>query len=272
MNLKVRYILIAACLTVTTSFLAFSSYAQSSRSEREIPVDDDPLVQPLPPGIRVRAFIHRPRVVEPSHLGTCTETIYPGDLVDWYDCAPWKLTSTGIKWKLSEATVPTGIPTSDARNAIKAAFAEWNDVMDPNHIINGGDGFFIDDGKTSVKTTKLDGTNAILWKRLREGVIGETYVWYDESNGVVIEVDTAFNNRHPWGILSDSSGECSPEDKYDLQNIATHEFGHWIGLDDVIGPVDLTMYLFGAGGELKKRTLGYGDSLGACTIYGTCPP
>ena len=68
---------------------------------------------------------------------------------------------------------------------------------------------------------------------------------------MVVEVDTAFNNRHPWGILSDDTGECSTVDKYDLQNIATHEFGHWIGLDDVFAAVDLTMYLFGAGGELK---------------------
>jgi len=262
MKFKFRHALLAACCAVTTSFLAFSSYAQSSRSEREIPIDDDPLLQPLPRGIRVRAFIHTPRVVEPSHLGTCTPTIPPGDQVDWFDCAPWRLPPGGITVKLSESTIPTNLDKLAARSAIQAAFETWNTAV--NQTLFGSL------ASTTVKSTKLDGTNAILWKRLREGVIGETYVWYDETSGTVIEVDTAFNNRHPWGILSDDAGECSTEDKYDLQNIATHEFGHWIGLDDVLAAVDLTMYLFGAGGELKKRSLGIGDALGACFIYNTC--
>jgi hypothetical protein len=41
--------------------------------------------------------------------------------------------------------------------------------------------------------------------------------------------------------------------------------------------IDLTLspyrlLLSPSGGELKKRTLGLGDALGACTIYNTCPP
>lgn len=268
MKLRFHDFLLAACCAVTMFCLAPLAYAQSSRLEREVPTDDDPLLHPLPPGIRVRAFIHTPRVIEPSHLGICTPTSVGGEQVDWYDCAPWLLPSTGIIWKLNEATVPTGITVSEARNAITGAFSTWSGVIDPSP----GLPHFIDGGRTSVKNTRLDGTSAILWKRLREGVVGETYVWYDTATNEVIEVDTAFNNRHPWGILPASTDGCSDPDVFDLPNIATHEFGHWIGLADVFAAVDLTMYLFAAGGEVKKRDLAYGDALGACTIYGTpCP-
>jgi hypothetical protein len=95
-----------------------------------------------------------------------------------------------------------------------------------------------------------------------------TYVWYYTATGEVAEVDTAFNSRYPWAIFS-SSGECqSSPDAYDVQDIATHEFGHWVGLDDLYDDADkdLTMYGFGAGGELKKRTLGTGDADGANAV------
>jgi hypothetical protein len=73
-----------------------------------------------------------------------------------------------------------------------------------------------------------------------------------------------FNKRYPWAVFP-SSPECqSSPDAYDLQNVATHEFGHWIGLDDLFDDSDrdLTMYGFGAGGEVKRRTLGTGDISG----------
>jgi hypothetical protein len=67
--------------------------------------------------------------------------------------------------------------------------------------------------------------------------------------------------------VNDSSlGPCSGDpESYDIQNVATHEFGHWIGLGDLYTSVnsELTMYGYGALGELKKSTLGNGDTLGA---------
>ena len=77
-------------------------------------------------------------------------------------------------------------------------------------------------------------------------------------------MDTLFNKRHPWAIF-ESSPECqSSPNAYDFQNIATHEFGHWIGLEDLYdnAHMDLTMYGFSAGGEVKKRTLESGDVIG----------
>ena len=54
----------------------------------------------------------------------------------------------------------------------------------------------------------------------------------------------------------------------DYQNIATHEFGHSLGLGH---PGDScteeTMYAYGSSGETKKRTLEAGDIAGVNELY-----
>jgi hypothetical protein len=250
--------LLSAWLAITMLFGEASFSLAQGQADAEATIEEDPLQQPLPPGIRVRAFIHRPRVLEPNHLGTCTPTA--DDTVADYGFAGWHLPASGITWKLNESTVPARVGASAARMAISDSFATWS-AADPQKI-------FIDGGKTAVKAAKLDGKNAILWKRLGASTIGVTYVWYKTTTHEVAEVDTVFNNRYRWRIFS-GTDDCSTEfDAYDLQNIATHEFGHWVGLDDLFNDAnkDLTMYGFGAGGELKKRSLGTGDIDGANAV------
>ena len=58
----------------------------------------------------------------------------------------------------------------------------------------------------------------------------------------------------------------------DLQNIATHELGHALGLADLYdttAPVpEQTMYGYASPGETKKRTLEDGDKAGITVLYG----
>ena len=254
--MKIRLSLVGLCCLILTLLAAPLSFSQSQR-QGNVTIEEDPLEDRLPPGIKVRAFIHRPRVVEPNHLGTCTQSTT--DSTE-YGLTGWHLPARIITWKLSESTIPAGINASDARTAINNSFTTWS-------VADQALGFF-DGGKTTVKTTRFDGTNAILWKRLSASTIGVTYVWYYTASGEVAEVDTAFNSRYPWRIFGGADGCSQQYDAYDLQNIATHEFGHWIGLEDLYDDAekDLTMYGFGAGGELKKRSLGTGDVNGVITI------
>jgi hypothetical protein len=73
----------------------------------------------------------------------------------------------------------------------------------------------------------------------------------------------------PWSINDPTLGDCGGDPaSYDVQNVATHEFGHWVGLGDIYDPNDseLTMYGYGALGELKKDTLATGDTIGINTV------
>ena len=58
---------------------------------------------------------------------------------------------------------------------------------------------------------------------------------------------------------------------YDVQNIATHEFGHFhAGLEDIDDPAasEITMFAFGARGEVKKRSLAVSDVNSFARAYG----
>lgn len=95
--------------------------------------------------------------------------------------------------------------------------------------------------------------------------IAVTTTWYYLSTGQAVESDARYNSVYPWG----TDGALGA---MDVQNIATHELGHTLGLDHPNGNPRaiscLTMYAYGAEGELAKRTLGDGDIFGIRALYG----
>jgi hypothetical protein len=240
------YFLIGFFALATLS-LAMSAVtgAQSRQADDD---DEDAIDDPLPSWVELRVFMHRPRVVKPNHLGTCVSSTNPK--ANHFDTAPWHL-SGPIVWSVNRSTVPRAVSGS-VDGVLNSSFDTWYS------------GLFSQGPDTRAKRARLDKVNAILWKKMGRSTIGATYVWYSTATGEVLEADTVFNKRYAWAIFP-SSPECqNSPDAYDLQNIATHEFGHWIGLDDLYDDADkdLTMFGFSAGGEVKKRTLGTGDISG----------
>jgi len=116
-------------------------------------------------------------------------------------------------------------------------------------------------GTTTSTAGKFDGYNVIAWGGYGAGVIAVTYIWYIGDQ--IIESDTRLNRVFKWSL----SGEAG---KMDMQNIVTHEFGHWCGLADLYSDADywLTMYGYASYGETWKRTLGLGDIDGLKAVYG----
>jgi len=112
------------------------------------------------------------------------------------------------------------------------------------------------DGKNEVEFANLGATDTIAY----------TIVWGifsgPPSQRELVEWDAVFNSDYPWSL----SGETG---KMDYQNIATHEFGHALGLghpDDSC--TEETMYRYAGYGETKKRTLEAGDITGIQKLYG----
>jgi len=108
-----------------------------------------------------------------------------------------------------------------------------------------------------------------------EGVIAVCIVWGyfrgPPSTRRIVEFDIMFNTDYTWGYAG-VTDEDNPYDLdiMDLQNIATHELGHSVGLGDLYDDVasEETMYGLSEYGETKKRTLYLGDIAGIQKLYG----
>ncbi|MEM3629581.1 MAG: hypothetical protein QXE06_09485 [Candidatus Bathyarchaeia archaeon] len=146
-----------------------------------------------------------------------------------------------------------GFSTSAVVAAITASANAWDNETSA--------AVFSYQGITTKSAGKRDNYNVVAWGLYRAGVIAVTYIWY--VGDTILETDTRLNTLYKWSL----TGEAG---KMDVQNIMTHEFGHWCGLDDLYNDKDywLTMYGYASYGETYKRTLGLGDILGLQTVYG----
>jgi len=117
-------------------------------------------------------------------------------------------------------------------------------------------------GTISRSAGKRDSYNVISFGKYQAGAIAVTYLWYNRYTFQIVETDTKLNTVYGWSLTGETR-------KMDVQNIMTHEFGHWCGLDDLYGDVDywLTMYGYGDYGETYKQTLGLGDINGLKAVY-----
>lgn len=111
-----------------------------------------------------------------------------------------------------------------------------------------------------------DGKNAICFGNYYSdpGIIAACTVWYNPATKAIVEFDITFETDFEWG---DAGSDTSV---MDLQNIATHELGHALGLADVYdtGCSDVTMYGYSVEGETEKRTLEGPDITGIQALYG----
>jgi hypothetical protein len=92
-----------------------------------------------------------------------------------------------------------------------------------------------------------------------------TIVWHSTSSGEIYDADLLVNERFsPYVICPD--GGCTQPNHIDLENVITHEAGHFFGLahSEVLAA---TMYARAPRGEVSKRTLETDDVLGFCAAY-----
>lgn len=143
-------------------------------------------------------------------------------------------------------------------------FAAVNDAAEAWDAVTA-DELFKYAGTTDKSWYEEDGQNTVSWvKFIPRDYIAVAVMWYDEDM-VIWEFDIVFNTFHNWGI------DPAKRDKaFDIKNIATHEFGHPVGLADLYNETysDLTMYGYSSKGEIKKYSLEEGDILGAVSLYG----
>ena len=200
---------------------------------------------------------------KPNHRTVVTQAVCTADNESSAIVGPagWHLKNGTTTYRVNYATVPPTIGVSVAKTVFANSFASWDSLVSSVDIVEGS--------PTTVKRVRYDRQNAVLFGRITSSAIGITYIWYYTATHEVAEVDTIYNSRFSWSYTPYNEAACGNSNSFDLQNIATHEKGHWFGLDDEYDAayVDNTMYGYGDLGELKKDTLTTGDKAGLSAIY-----
>lgn len=248
---KIKIGIIVLSLVMLAGLVLFSSGATAAK--------------PAPKEIDKVVFVHYPQPQGNAAYWAPAKAPAPTD-----DNTRYKY--TGIHWASSNIAVgylvnSSGGP-SGAENAVITAFQTWENESNSAMDFNSG-------GSTTSNGGILDEKNIVSWADISTqypGAIAVTIVWYYRGSKEIVEADTIMNLADPWAVntgITDPDTETGTTTAYDVQNIMTHEAGHWLMLGDLYQwkTQKLTMYGYGEMGELQKRTLGAGDELGIERIY-----
>jgi hypothetical protein len=97
------------------------------------------------------------------------------------------------------------------------------------------------------------------------GALAITVLTYDSETGEILDADIVLNGIHPF------SAEDGDARSFDLQNVLTHEIGHFLGLGEDTDDSGATMYAYSELGETDKRVLHEGDVARVAQLYGSAP-
>jgi hypothetical protein len=197
--------------------------------------------------------------------------------------APQLYSYSGYHWKSNAVSYwvnLTGnrIADTDALIGITASFQTWQDDPDSQIV-------FAFQGSTTsyvpgLNAASPDYQNVVGWAYLSDsypGAIAVTIVWATRGNKLIVDSDTVLNtdSYFAWTqaniTTAPDAALLPPTFGYDVdvQNIMTHESGHWLQLNDLYGSaaIEQTMYGYAGDRELKKRSLESGDLAGVKKVY-----
>lgn len=151
---------------------------------------------------------------------------------------------TGEKW----SSYPVSIDVTDLSfpsewiSSLANSMTTWNNTSSP---------FYFNSGSSGHKIITVN-----------RGINGVPAFASCNAGSILTDCDIEINSSYTWS----TSGESG---KYDVQNILTHELGHWLKLHDLYLSSDSEKTMYGSAytGETKKRTLDTDDINGINAIY-----
>lgn len=151
----------------------------------------------------------------------------------------------GYKWNSYPVSIDVSDPSfpSSWIGSLANSMSTWNAASSPFYFNSGASGH-------KVKCAN-NGNNGI-----------PAFTIVSHSGSRILDCDITFNTYYNWSTSGGSGA-------YDVQNVTTHELGHWLSLSDLYGGSDTekTMYGYVSTGETKKRSLDTDDLNGINAIY-----
>ena len=173
------------------------------------------------------------------------------------------------------------VADADALTGINKAFQTWTDV-DGSYMVFTYE-WTTTEFTPGIDVDKPDYQNVVGWAYLTDkypDAIAVTVVWYLRGKKLIVDCDTALNTDTSFAWTQADIGTADPNEmlltdtlayNVDVQNIMTHESGHWLMLNDLYEETEpyteQTMYGYADDCELKKRSLESGDIAGIQKIY-----
>ena len=171
----------------------------------------------------------------------------------------------GVKWKTFPVNYvinpanPQGLSEAFVTSAISTSAETWDaatstELFNNAYTVNYSEQYGVQNYVNAIDFGDYPDNN----------VIAVTTVWYTPVGKRIVEFDIRHNTRFSWGDATVNNATM------DLENIATHELGHGVGLADIysLACSTVTMYGYSAYGETNKRTLEQPDITGLRSMYG----
>lgn len=127
-------------------------------------------------------------------------------------------------------------------------------------------------GETNTIGYNVDGdnTNTVYFEPQRadmaNGALAITVLTFDREAGEILDADIVVNGEHRFGVV-DQMDSLAARKAYDIQNVLTHELGHFLGLGEDYDDHSATMYAYSLPGETNKRDLNDRDTLTIDHLY-----
>ena len=189
--------------------------------------------------------------------------------------------SGGVQRWASDATVPVVIDRSidalgsGASDAVMNAFGAW--------LASGANlpKLRFETRRTASPKVERDGVSSVVRAPItiagHRDDLAITIGYSDAETGRILEADVVINSAKSFAVLDDRekrAGAKGDDDdsshcghRYDLQNVITHEVGHFFGLGEDGDDLNATMFFKTGKCELKKRDLEPLDTSTMADLY-----
>jgi Matrixin len=205
------------------------------------------------------------------HAGTPAQAYLKLGLHDSGGGVSLRWTAQPARYSVNDGGVP-GVSSEQFRQAIERAFRTWEDV--PTASVQ-----FQFDGFTSAEPLEDDNTSTLgfLSRPDLDRILASTSFLVDTRSGEILESDVFFNSSVPWSVAQ--NGDAG---RFDVESIALHEAGHFLGLSHsalgeteprsgggrrVLGAGAVMFPIAFASGNVEGRRLFPDDVAGVSDLY-----